>query len=126
MKETVNEYRFVEGFKECNRENNFSYEGRKAMYEYFTEMEHDGFEIEYDPIAICCEYSEYESIKEYNENYGTNYESFEELEDEGDHYIIRFDIYDYSKSVMEPDTTEHIIVGDYWWTWKTTNKEQKN
>ena len=73
MKETVNEYRFVEGFKECNRENNFSYEGRKAMYEYFTEMEHDGFEIEYDPIAICCEYSEYESIKEYNENYGTNY-----------------------------------------------------
>ena len=113
MKETVNEHRFVDGFRECKRENNFSYEGRQAMYEYFTETEHDGFEIEYDPIAICCEYTEYESIKEYNENYGTKYESFEELEDEGDHFIIRFDIYDYSKSIMKPDTTEHIIVGDY-------------
>ena len=113
MKETVNEYRFVEGFKECNRENNFSYEGRKAMYEYFTEIEHDGFEIEYDPIAICCGYTEFESIQAFNETYETKYESFEELEDEGDHFIIRFDIYDYSKSVMEPDTTEHIIVEDY-------------
>ena len=113
MKETVNEHRFVDGFRECSRENNFSYEGRKAMYQYFTEIEHDGFEIEYDPIAICCEYTEYESIKEYNENYGTKYESFEELEDEGDHFIIRFDVFDYRKSIMEPDTTEHIIVGDY-------------
>ena len=116
MKETVNEYRFVEGFKECNRENNFSYEGRKAMYQYFTDMEHDGFEIEYDPIAICGVYTEFESIEEFNETYDTKYESFEELEDEGDHFIIRFDTYEWVGETAHWGTRkviEHIIVEDY-------------
>ena len=113
MKETVNESRFIDGFRECNRNENFSYEGRKALYEYFTEMEHDDYEMEYDPVAICCEYTEYESIEEYNENYGTKYESFEELHDEVEHWTVIISIYDYSKSIMKPDTTEHIIVEDH-------------
>ena len=57
MKETVNEYRFIDGFREYNRENNFSREGREAMYEYFTDMEHGEFEMEYNPIDICCVYT---------------------------------------------------------------------
>ncbi len=116
MKETVNEYRFIDGFRGCNREDNFSREGRAAMYQYFTEMEHDGFEIEYDPIAICCGYTEFESIEEFNETYDTKYESLEELEDEGDHFIIRFDVHDYFAEghfFSNPKVSEHIIVEDY-------------
>ena len=77
MKETVNEYRFIDGFRECNREDNFSREGREAMYEYFTDMEHGEFEIEYDPIDICCVYTEYDNITEFNDAYGKDYEDFD-------------------------------------------------
>ena len=107
MKETVNEHRFIDGFRECNRENNFSYEGRKALYEHFTEIEDDEFEIEYDPIAVCCEYTEYVDIDEYNVAYGTDYEDFDDIEYSGDHDIMRFPVYEMMKCVGE-----HIIVRD--------------
>ena len=39
---------------------NFSYEGAKALMEYLQEIaESTGEAIEYDPIALCCEYAEY-------------------------------------------------------------------
>ena len=60
---------FIDGFRECNREDNFSYEGRKALYEHFIEMEYDEFEFEYDPIAVCCEYTEYDDLSEFHQNY---------------------------------------------------------
>ena len=64
-----------------DRKENFSYEGRKALYEYFTQLEEDiGEEIEFDCIAICCEYSEYENLKEFQQDYGTDYESIEDIE----------------------------------------------
>ena len=45
--------------------NNFSYDGLGALFDYIEELEHDiGEDIEFDPIALCCEYSEYDSFKE--------------------------------------------------------------
>jgi NADH:ubiquinone oxidoreductase subunit E len=39
---------------------NFSYEGAKALMEYLEELSEDtGDNIEYDPIAFCCDYAEY-------------------------------------------------------------------
>ena len=62
MKTTVNEMQFVDGFTDCGRESQFSREARRAIFEYLEELENDcGIEMEYDPIAICCEYSEYDS-----------------------------------------------------------------
>lgn len=116
MKETVNEYRFIEGFRECNREDNFSREGREAMYEYFTDMEHGEFEIEYDPIAICCEYTEYDNITAFNDAYGKDYEDFDALEEDGICFFLRFDVRDYfaeGASFMKPHVEEHIIVEDF-------------
>lgn len=116
MKETVTRHRFIDGFRECNREENFSYEGREALYEYFTEVEYDGFEIEYDPIAICCEYTEYTSIEEFNEEYGKSYEDYDELEEDGICFVIRVLIHDYlaeGHSFSNPKVSEHIIVGDF-------------
>ena len=48
----------------------FSYEGLNALFEYFEELEDDlGYEIDFDPIAIRCEYTEYESLKAVQEDY---------------------------------------------------------
>tara|TARA_R100000742_G_C4273388_1_gene92926 strand:- start:867 stop:1163 length:297 start_codon:yes stop_codon:yes gene_type:complete len=65
MKTSINEYEFCRWF-EVNRPNNFSYDGRKALYEMLTSYEEDtGEEIEFDPIAFCCEYMEYEDMEEF-------------------------------------------------------------
>ena len=36
--------------------NNFSYEGAKALMEYLEDLSEN---IEYDPIAFCCDFVEY-------------------------------------------------------------------
>ena len=39
---------------------NFSYDGAKALMEYLEDLSEEmGSDIEYDPIAFCCDFSEY-------------------------------------------------------------------
>jgi hypothetical protein len=41
------------------RPDNFSYEGQGVLFDYFEQYEDDiGEQIEFDPIAFCCEYAE--------------------------------------------------------------------
>lgn len=90
MKTTVNESQFIDAFTKMNRENNFSYEGRKALFEYLDQYEQDtGEEVELDVIALCCEYSEYENLAEFQKDYGDEYESIEDIE--RDTQVIRID-----------------------------------
>ena len=79
MKQTVNEYDFVRSFDEMNRESNFSRAGRFALFEYLEEVYGDDYEL--DVIGICCSFNEYESLEEYNEAYGTEYEEIYEIEE---------------------------------------------
>ena len=66
MKDTIRHYQFTDEMVK----HGFSYEGSKALYDYLTNMEDDiGEEIEFDPISFCCDYSEYENLKEVKENY---------------------------------------------------------
>ena len=70
MKQTITEYQFQNAFQDANRGENFSYGGLTALFEYFEELEESiGAEIEMDVIAICCEYTEYDNINEYNNNH---------------------------------------------------------
>lgn len=79
MKQTMNEYQFTSQFKKVRPEN-FSYEGLKALYNYLIDYEDStGEELEFDPIAFCCEYAEYEDLKELQVDY-PDIESLEELE----------------------------------------------
>ena len=65
MKQTVTSYQFVESFRLCGRETQFSRPALFALFDYLESHEEDcGVEIELDPIAICCEWAEYESAKE--------------------------------------------------------------
>jgi hypothetical protein len=76
---TVTESMFHDAFRDYNRLDNFSYQGRSALYDYLTSAESNEFEIELDVIALCCEYYE-DSIKNVLKEY--NLESIEDLENE--------------------------------------------
>jgi hypothetical protein len=69
MKRTITEHEFIDGFKGSYADS-FTYEGKKALFEYFEQMEEDtGFDMEFDPIAIHCEYTEYDDFTEFLEEY---------------------------------------------------------
>ena len=71
MKETVTVYRFLDVFLSSNTyQNHFSHDGLIALFEYFEELEDDiGEEFEFDMVAICCDYTEYESLIDFNTDY---------------------------------------------------------
>lgn len=49
---------------------NFSYNGAVALQEYLDQLSDDtGENIEFDPIAWCVEYSEYEDVDDFNDQY---------------------------------------------------------
>ena len=66
MKDTINKNQFINWFRSNEQyKNNFSYEGLSALFDYLEEMEEStGEELDFDPIALCCEYSEYESLND--------------------------------------------------------------
>ncbi len=69
MKNTLSIYDFKRWFEE-HRPNNFSYEGQNKLFEYLEEYEEStGEEIEFDPIALCCEYTEWNDLAEFHKNY---------------------------------------------------------
>ena len=89
MKQSVNMYAFERAFKNFERDN-FSYDGLKALFEYLEDYEEDtGEEVELDVIALCCEYMEYDSLKEYNDDYGTKYSEIDAIQD--DTTLIKID-----------------------------------
>jgi len=65
MKQNVSEYDFTDAFRNYGREDNFSPAGLRALYNYLIELEEDcDMNIEFDMVALCCEYSEYETAHE--------------------------------------------------------------
>lgn len=82
MKTTVNNYQFHRAFEEMNRKANFSYAGLNALFEYLEQYEEEtGEEIELDVIAICCDFTEYENLAEFQADYGTEYETIDDIRD---------------------------------------------
>ena len=97
MKKTIDKHDFIQEFRNYNREDNFSREGLEALFDYMEQYEEEtGLEIELDVIAICCEYTEYENIQEFNESYGKECETIEDITEytqviplSGDGFIIQ-------------------------------------
>ena len=56
MRMTLNVYEFRDMFNKC-RPNSFSYEALGELFEYYEETAPD---MEFDPVAICCDWSEVE------------------------------------------------------------------
>ena len=85
MKKTVYADDFVRAFDDYNRGDNFSKAGRYALFNWFDQMESEGEqEFELDVIAICCDFSEYESAFEAGIQYGTFQDILEDKEKASD------------------------------------------
>jgi len=71
--QTVNEHQFIDAFKTWDTyKNNFSYEGLKALYEELEQVAECNFPeqtLELDVVAICCDYTEFENFKDFQEQY---------------------------------------------------------
>ena len=79
MKQTVNFNDFCDAFRDMGRNENFSYKGKRALFDYLEETESDtGEEVELDVIGLCCEYNE-DTIENILQNYDIG--SIEELEE---------------------------------------------
>lgn len=103
MKQTVTEHDFVQAFDDYNRSDNFSREARFALYDYIIQLEEDiGEEIELDVISICCAFSEYSSLEEFNEDYGRDFQDIEEVLD------------DFSWYVPIPNTGGSFLIAEAW------------
>ena len=74
----MNEFDFKNEFKKI-RPDNFSYDGLTVLYDYLIQYEEDcDTELEFDPIAYCCEYTEFDSFEDVKKNYDV--EDLEHLE----------------------------------------------
>lgn len=82
MKESVNFNRFVDAFREHDRQGQFTYQGKRALFDYLESMEESGEpETELDVIAFCCEFTEYANLEELQKDY-TDIESMDDLENQ--------------------------------------------
>ena len=71
MIDTITEYQF----RDEMIKHDFSYDGSTALFNYLEQLEKDcDIKIEFDPIALRCEYDEYESLEELNKNYNEDYD----------------------------------------------------
>jgi len=86
----VSKSEFRDEFTKMNRKDNFSYEGLNALYdwldEYYEEAEKP---YDLDVIELCCDFTEYDSLKEFNENYNREYKSIDDIVD--DTWLIKID-----------------------------------
>lgn len=64
-------FAFASLFNDYGRGNQFTYQGFDALYWYFSDLSDDlGEDISIDVVAICCEWTEYDSLKELADAYG--------------------------------------------------------
>jgi len=81
MKKIITEQQFHDTFINIGRGSQFSYYGRKAIYNFLEELaEETGKEAELDVIALCCEFAEYNDFEELQEEI-EDIETMEELQD---------------------------------------------
>ena len=102
----VTKYNFRNTFLTSAYSENFSYSGLTALYDYFSELGDDLCEsiecesIEFDLIAIACEYSEL-TIDELRDNYSIDKD---------------IDVIEYLQEntiVIEIENSDRVIIQDY-------------
>ncbi len=84
MKQEVDLWTFQDDMK-----SNFSFKGSESLFNYLNELEDD-----YDPIALRCAYNEYESFKEFKEDYSKYCKdhNIKKIDDISDHtQLIKID-----------------------------------
>ena len=106
---TLTEHDFINLTNEYSQhKDNFSYEGKKALFEYLQEYEQSTDEqIEFDYIALCCEYSEYDTEQDLLQEYQSS--SLDNLRDNTE--IIEFRKYNIKE--MKYNAYTSYIIRDF-------------
>lgn len=134
MKKTIYKNEFIDTMIDI-RPGNFSYDGLVALFDYLEEIEDNcGEEMEFDPIALCCDFTEYDIldwvreqftddeidevidllVDDY-EDFMVNYEPFESIDD------VEYDMVDYEavrdyieyRTQFIPVNNQTFIIQDY-------------
>jgi len=80
MYQTINSYDFETAFNKAGRKDQFSYDGKKVLFDYLEAYEDEtGEKVELDVIALCCEYEE-SSVTDIAANYNIDIEGLDERE----------------------------------------------
>ena len=70
MKDTLSKTQFCSKFREVR--DNFTYEAMEALYDFYDEYDQAcNTETEFDPIAICCDWDEYDDVEECREAFSS-------------------------------------------------------
>ena len=80
MKTTIQLHHFLH----CDAlKDNFSYHGRAALFHHLEELEQDiGEELDFDPIAIRCDFTEYANLAAFWQDYNSvEYQGMSDIED---------------------------------------------
>ena len=86
----VSKSEFRDEFTKMNRQNQFSYKGLNALYDYIEEYYQEADKpYELDVIELCCDFTEYDSLEEFNKDYNREYENIDDIVD--DTVLIRVD-----------------------------------
>ena len=82
MIQTITITDFINAFDRVDRSANFSTAGLVAIFDLLEDVNPD---MELDPIAICCEFSEYKDLEELKQDYAYD-EDLEEDDEILDYY----------------------------------------
>jgi hypothetical protein len=93
MKDTLDQWKFVSEFQKI-RPDNFSHEALFVLFDFFEEIDPD---MEFDPIAICCDFQEFDDFNDFKSDWNSDIETMEELENhttilripESEKFVIR-------------------------------------
>lgn len=97
---TLNAYDFRSEFAHMGRQENFSYAGLTALFEYIEECYTEEEPFELDVIGLCVQFTEYDSLEQCLQEVGND--DIKTLEDLQDHTIV-----------IEIEGTERIIVSEF-------------
>lgn len=77
MKKTVSKYEFTDTMTLKG----FSRSGALALFDWLEQYgEEIGHELDFDPIAFRCDFTEYKNLEEIANEYGDNYNDLDYLE----------------------------------------------
>jgi len=110
MKRTINEYEFLRTFEEWtanDRNTQFSREALIEIFEYLEAYEEDtGEEVELDVVAICCDFTEYDNLREAAAQFGIDLNDYVN-DDQDDELFDELNSYVY---VLRVGDTERVIL----------------
>jgi hypothetical protein len=69
MIQTIGQRLFIDAFRNMGREKQFSYAALCALFEWLEENDEN---YDLDVIALCCEFTEYADLDEFNDAYNNN------------------------------------------------------